>query len=65
MFTDNPQKVSSDHLRRDAYLYVRQSSLRLRLWFPIRPTLFGVLSALETNAPAIGRYPEDVSYQPE
>jgi len=28
MFTDSPQKVSADHLRRDAYLYVRQSSLR-------------------------------------
>src|SRR5450759_3528598 len=28
MSTDNPQKISADHLRRDAFLYVRQSSLR-------------------------------------
>ena len=28
MFTDNAQKVQPDHLRRDAFLYVRQSSLR-------------------------------------
>ena len=28
MFTDNAQKVQADHLRRDAFLYVRQSSLR-------------------------------------
>ena len=28
MFTDNRQKVSADHLARDAFLYVRQSSLR-------------------------------------
>jgi DNA invertase Pin-like site-specific DNA recombinase len=28
MFTDSHQKVSADHLRRDAFLYVRQSSLR-------------------------------------
>jgi DNA invertase Pin-like site-specific DNA recombinase len=28
MFTDSPQKVTAEHLRRDAFLYVRQSSLR-------------------------------------
>lgn len=28
MSTDNHQKISADHLRRDAFLYVRQSSLR-------------------------------------
>jgi len=28
MSTDPSQKISADHLRRDAYLYVRQSSLR-------------------------------------
>jgi DNA invertase Pin-like site-specific DNA recombinase len=28
MSTDNPQKIQADHLRRDAFLYVRQSSLR-------------------------------------
>src|ERR1700682_4054756 len=28
MFIDTHQKVSADHLRRDAFLYVRQSSLR-------------------------------------
>ena len=28
MSTDTHQKVSADHLRRDAFLYVRQSSLR-------------------------------------
>jgi DNA invertase Pin-like site-specific DNA recombinase len=28
MFTDTYQKVSTEHLRRDAFLYVRQSSLR-------------------------------------
>lgn len=28
MFTDTPQKVQASHLQRDAYLYVRQSSLR-------------------------------------
>ena len=28
MFTDSPQKISDEHLRRDAFLYVRQSSLR-------------------------------------
>jgi DNA invertase Pin-like site-specific DNA recombinase len=28
MFTDSPQRVSADHLARDAFLYVRQSSLR-------------------------------------
>ena len=28
MSTDNPQKISAEHLRRDAFLYVRQSSLR-------------------------------------
>jgi hypothetical protein len=28
MSTDNTQKISADHLRRDAFLYVRQSSLR-------------------------------------
>src|SRR5579862_9637090 len=28
MSTDNPQKIGADHLRRDAFLYVRQSSLR-------------------------------------
>ena len=28
MSTDSPQKISADHLRRDAFLYVRQSSLR-------------------------------------
>jgi DNA invertase Pin-like site-specific DNA recombinase len=28
MSTDNPQKIQADHLQRDAFLYVRQSSLR-------------------------------------
>ncbi|WP_037071852.1 recombinase family protein, partial [Rhizobium favelukesii] len=28
MSTDNAMKISADHLRRDAFLYVRQSSLR-------------------------------------
>ena len=28
MFTETPQKVTASHLARDAYLYVRQSSLR-------------------------------------
>jgi DNA invertase Pin-like site-specific DNA recombinase len=28
MFTEGPQKVTADHLKRDAFLYVRQSSLR-------------------------------------
>ena len=28
MFTESHQKVTADHLRRDAFLYVRQSSLR-------------------------------------
>ena len=28
MFTESPQKVSADHIARDAFLYVRQSSLR-------------------------------------
>ena len=28
MFTETPQKVTTSHLSRDAYLYVRQSSLR-------------------------------------
>ncbi len=28
MSTDNGMKISADHLRRDAFLYVRQSSLR-------------------------------------
>ena len=28
MFADHSQKVTADHLRRDAFLYVRQSSLR-------------------------------------
>src|SRR5271169_398050 len=28
MSTDNHQKINADHLRRDAFLYVRQSSLR-------------------------------------
>ena len=28
MFTDSPQKIGTDHLARDAFLYVRQSSLR-------------------------------------
>lgn len=28
MFTDTHQKVTAEHLRRDAFLYVRQSSLR-------------------------------------
>lgn len=28
MFTESPQKISADHLKRDAFLYVRQSSLR-------------------------------------
>ena len=28
MFTETPQKVRPEHLRRDAYLYVRQSTLR-------------------------------------
>src|SRR4029450_7729505 len=28
MFTDGPHKVTADHLSRDAFLYVRQSSLR-------------------------------------
>ncbi|HYZ42503.1 MAG TPA: recombinase family protein [Stellaceae bacterium] len=28
MFTDGPQKVSTDHLKREAFLYVRQSSPR-------------------------------------
>src|ERR1039457_608004 len=28
MFTDSHQKIRADHLRRDAFLYVRQSSLR-------------------------------------
>ena len=28
MFTDRTQKITAEHLRRDAYLYVRQSSLR-------------------------------------
>jgi hypothetical protein len=29
MSIDTHQKVSADHLRRDAFLYVRQSSLRV------------------------------------
>jgi len=28
MSTESPQKVTADHLERDAFLYVRQSSLR-------------------------------------
>jgi DNA invertase Pin-like site-specific DNA recombinase len=28
MSTERTQKITADHLRRDAYLYVRQSSLR-------------------------------------
>jgi hypothetical protein len=28
MFTEGPQKVTAEHLKRDAFLYVRQSSLR-------------------------------------
>ena len=28
MVTESPSKVSADHLRRDAFLYVRQSPLR-------------------------------------
>ena len=28
MFTDSPQKIGTDQLARDAFLYVRQSSLR-------------------------------------
>jgi len=28
MFTDSHQKIRADHLRRDAFLYIRQSSLR-------------------------------------
>jgi hypothetical protein len=28
MFTEAPQKVRPEHLRRDAFLYVRQSTLR-------------------------------------
>ena len=28
MFTETPQKIRPEHLRRDAFLYVRQSTLR-------------------------------------
>ena len=28
MFTDSHQKIRADHLKRDAFLYIRQSSLR-------------------------------------
>ncbi len=32
MSIDVHQKISADHLRRDAFLYVRQSSLRQGAW---------------------------------